>query len=242
MRFKVFSALLALALVPTLSRAATMTVTGSGTGTDGNVSAKAVFTTTDAGTLTIQLTNTLGADVFRSPGQALSDLQFTLSNAPGTLGSTSASGQLANIDKDTGKVTYVAGSPTRWLGSGGQGTFTINGSTILMSALGGGQPDHMLTPDIANGGTYTNVNKGVSNFNPSTIGTATFTLNLSGVTGTTTVSDVVFSFGTGPETFVSGGPSGGPPVPEPSTLVLTLCGLGSFGLARLRSRRQAVAA
>ena len=47
----------------------------------------------------VTLTNDLSAGVkgIRSAGQALSDLSFILSNNPGTLGNTNATGQLANL-------------------------------------------------------------------------------------------------------------------------------------------------
>lgn len=76
----------------------------------------------------VTLTNLLGASVIRSAGQALSDISFTLSNAPGTLnGRIVLSGQLGNVSS-TGVVTYVSGSPVRFLGLGppplgGTGTF-----------------------------------------------------------------------------------------------------------------------
>src|SRR5262245_13560757 len=99
--------------------AVSITLTASGTDSDGPLAASAAFTTGN-GVLSVTITNTLAASVIRSAGQTVSDLSFTLSNAPGTLGSVTASGQLANIS-DSGGVTNVAGSPTRWLGAGGQG-------------------------------------------------------------------------------------------------------------------------
>jgi hypothetical protein len=45
----------------------------------------------------VTLTDLLTPAQVRSAGQALSDLSFTLSNAPGTQGALTASGQLANI-------------------------------------------------------------------------------------------------------------------------------------------------
>src|SRR4051812_29979940 len=106
-------------LIPA-AHATTITYTTSGTGTDGALSASAAFVTS-AGQLQVTLTNTLSASVIQSAGQALSDISFTLSNAPGTLGSTTASGQEGNISS-TGVVTYTTGSPGRFIGSGG-GTF-----------------------------------------------------------------------------------------------------------------------
>jgi hypothetical protein len=209
----------------------------SGSGGDGAVSATANFVES-AGKLTITLTNTLAASEFRSAGQALSDIQFTLSNAPGTLGTMSASGQLGDIGgKDTtlGLVTYTTtgGTVARWLGAGGQGGFNISGSTITLETIGGGKPNVMIAPFIADGGIYTNANNGLQQFNPYVIGPATFTLNLSGVTAATTVTSATFSFGTGPDTFVPG-----TQVPELSTLALA--GLGALGFIGygLRRRRQ----
>ena len=145
-----------------------------------------------------------------SAGQALSDLSFTLSNAPGTQGTLTASGQLANIGAG-GTVTDVSGTPVRWIGQGppphgGSGTFTVSGNTILMEAIGGGQPSQMILPS---GGSFTNANASITGgqFNPFVVGPASFTLSFSGVTAATTVTAATFSFGTGPETFIFPVPS-----------------------------------
>lgn len=46
----------------------------------------------------------------------------------------------------------------------------------------------------------------------------------------------------GSESFVNGGPTGGPtPIPEPSTLAMALVGLGAFGFVTLRRRNRTLA-
>ena len=124
LKIKFFGGLLvavgcALALQP--AGAATATLSGTGTGNDGALGASAAFTTS-TGLLTVTLSNTLAANVIRSAGQAVSDLSFTLSNAPGTLGATTATGTFANVQwlapprRSRRESDPVAGSraPLRW--------------------------------------------------------------------------------------------------------------------------------
>jgi hypothetical protein len=211
-----------------------ITLNASGSGTDGPLSASAAFTTS-SGLLSVTITDTLAASLIRSAGQTVSDLSFTLSNAPGTLGATTATGQLANIGAD-GSVTDVSGSPLRWLGQGppppgGQGTFSILGNTITMEALGGGQPSQLLLPSST---SFTNANSSITGgqFNPFVVGPETFTLHLSGVTAATTISSATFSFGTGPETFITvPGPIAGAGLPG----LVAACG-ALLTLARRRRR------
>lgn len=248
--FLLLIALLGLALIPPSSRAEMFVA--SGTGSDGSLSASADFTF-GAGTLTVTLTNTLLNSVIRSNGQGLSDFSFTLSNAPGALGSTSASGQFGNIDGN-GKVTYASSdsrtgdtSPVRWLGVGG-GSFGINATTrtISLEAIGGGKPSQMIAPYLANGSSYTNANKGLRQMSSWLIGPATFTLHLSGVTAATTVTAATFSFGTGPDTKLTGSlvppshPTGVPDAAVPAPPSFVLLGCGSVGLAVMlvRPRRR----
>ena len=244
------AAALALLLAPVSSWAtlygASVSI-GSGTG-DCPCSASATFNVTN-GQIVVTLTNTLSIADFISAGQALSDIIFTLSDAPGTLGSTSASGQFGDID-GSGNLTYTSSdtlngntTPLRWLGQGpnppgGKGFFDITGNTITLEAIGGGQPSQMIAPFLANGGVYTSANNGVQQHNSYVIGSAEFTLALSGVTADTVVTAANFSFGTGPDVF-SGNttPVPIPEAPEPATLALIGFGLAAVGFFR-RGRKQ----
>jgi hypothetical protein len=199
------AALLASSVV---AQAALITLTASGTDADNEPLAASALFTTSAGHIQVVLTNTLAPSQIRSAGQALSDISFTLSNTPGTPGTLTASGQLGNLGAG-GVVTDTSGSPVRFIGQGppppgGTGTFTVNNATntILMEALGGGQPSQMILPSAA---AFPNANASLFNFNPSTIGAGTFELNFtgSGITAATTVSVATFSFGTGPDTFIT---------------------------------------
>nr|ACI04474.1 hypothetical protein [uncultured bacterium RM57] len=232
--FALLIAPLALTLGSNSVSASTITfVTPSGsmaTGGDGPVSASAAFTTS-AGQVMITLTNTLALSSFRDVGETISDLSFTLSNAPGTVTAATASGQQGNISS-TGLVTYTTGSPDRFIGVGSG----ISGNTITLEAIGGGKPTELIAPFLANGSIYPDTNPGIDAHNPYTIGPATFTISLTGVTSSTTINAATFSFGTGPDTFVPGTPVTTPPpptVPEPSSLLLALTGLAALGAAQV---------
>jgi hypothetical protein len=106
-----------------------------------------------------------------------------------------------------------------------------------MEAIGGGQPSQMILPA---GATYPAGNASITDgkFSPYVDGPGTFVLMLSGVTAATTITGVRFSFGTGPDTFITVGTV----VPLPGALPLFATGLVGLGLLGMRRKKGAALA
>ena len=141
MKIKLLGLLVGLSIASVATPAAALLITATGSGSDGPLSASADFTF-NTGSVTVTLSNLLSAATIRSAGQTVSDLSFRLSNPAGTLGTPTASGQLANIGSG-GSVTNVSGSPSRWLANG---HISVTGNTVSLEAIGGGQPDQLILP------------------------------------------------------------------------------------------------
>jgi hypothetical protein len=181
------------------------TTTGA-TVPDGQVSAKATFTTGD-GFITITLANTL-ADP-RSAGQLLSGLAFTVSEGEttGSLGANSAN--LRRVQR---------GGAFTDLGPGGTGwalAENVNGGLflcVLCSDLGALGPSHLIIGPPAGSGNYDSANASIGGnrpHNPFDAGTATFLVNVPGVTANSTITTATFFFSTAEGVSVGGSCSGG---------------------------------
>jgi hypothetical protein len=203
---------------------------------DGPVNAAAVFVTAD-GTLTITLSNLLADPT--SVGQNVSDLQFTLSSmTTPTLMSSSADEVPVNSDGTT--TAGGTGIDTGWgFGSFGGGLILCVICSGGVTPPGGIQPAHTMIGPPDGSGVYTSANGSIAGngpHNPFLSQTATFVIADTSITASTTVSDVVFSFGTtfGSDVPGEGGGGGGGAIPEPVSLILTGCGLAALTILRRR--------
>jgi len=203
----------------------------------GSVSASATFTTT-GGLLTITLTDLLANPT--DAGQLVSDVDFSLSDA---LSGTTTFGSSASQITINGDGTTTAGptASTGWAFGGlAGGGFTI----CVICPVGSGLSTSGPAREIIGPGPYTNANGSIAGngpHNPFLNQFATFTVANSAITANTTVSNVVFSFGTVPGVNVpgtsDGGGGGGSAVPEPTSTVLL--GSGLAGMLFFLKRRQA---
>jgi PEP-CTERM motif len=204
--------------------AAVFTTSASGTGSDGALSASAIITTL-ANSIIVSLSSGIANPT--SAGQEVSDISFSLSNTPTSLSLSTATGNLINIGPG-GVATPAGDTITHW------GT-SLTGSTVLLEAAGpaapGGKPIDLI---IGTGPLYTNANASIIEHEPSIQGTGIFTLTAMGVTPFTSISNVVFSFGTGPDTFLPGTVRA---VPEPATWAMMVVGFFGLGFIAYRRRR-----
>jgi hypothetical protein len=181
----------------------------------------------------ITLTNNLANPI--DVTQLLSDFSFSLSGTTALGSLASSSGQEITVNSNgtstLGTGTVAAG----WvLTSPSAGSYLLN-----VLGAGGAGPTHLIIGGPGAGG-YTNANGSIAGnpaHNPFLNGSATFTLNLTGVTADTTISNVMFSFGTTAGDNVPGGSGPNSTVPEPVSLSLVGGGLLALGLLRKRLPR-----
>lgn len=239
--------LLAVAALP--AQAAVITYTTPSGATQGGepVSATATFTT-GLNSLSISLSN-----LFANPTsviQNISDLDFVISTGQTTVGTGGGLTSSSATERTVGKAgkgsepnnPYTDGKapvPTGWglsenfplPFSAGTG-FTLciicpSGGTVVVAQSG--QPAHTLIgpPDGSN--FYSNANGSIAGngpHNPFLIGPVTFDLTIQGLTSLSTISAVVFSFGTTTGSNTQGCVEGQCTTQVPSIPPLTLVGLG----------------
>ena len=190
------------------------------------VSAQATFTTgTDS--ITVVLKNLQANPT--SVVQNLSDLLFTVSTGQKSGSISSSSGLERTVAKNN---TYSDGAivDTGW-------SLTTQGSSLYLNVLGTKiGPAHLIIGPPG-GATYANANGSIAGngpHNPFLAESATFVLNVPGVTSASSISAVTFSFGT-----TEGANEVVGVVPEPATLALAASGLAvMLGVAMARRRRR----
>jgi hypothetical protein len=238
---------LALALAPA-SAQADFEFTASGTSSDGPLAAEAYFTLQN-GEITLYVANLTSG--VQSQGDAISGIQFTVSAPPDTsLTLQSAAGNVLQLSNGTftqqGYQTFTA--------SGGVAANWAAQTNNNVTDIGNPSNPHYLIvgPNASFSGG------GGTNFNPYFQSTATaatdlatgpqgssvvFVLSAPGATSGSTISNVVFNFGTSPNEHTANGTGGfvSPPTtaPEPGTLVLALTGTAGLGLFAVLRRRGA---
>ncbi len=206
----------------------------------GPVSVQATFTTT-LDTLTVDVAN-----LFANPSnvtQLLSDLAFELSD--GALASavlTSSSAPTSRTVNLNGTFSDVAGGSTGWLLEANtlNGGLSAPGLRLCDLCAGAAGPSNTIIGPSDASNIYAAANNSITGngpHNPFLFGTSSdpvhFVLNVPGVTSSTTVTAVNFSFGTAEGNNVPGVPGG--TVPEPASMLLIGGGLLSLGLIRRRS-------
>jgi hypothetical protein len=222
--FSLVALILALMSTPVMATPIQTLSTGDpNTSVSGNgglpVSSKAEFTMA-IDVISITLTNTL--DNPKSVSQNLSDLgfYFTIPGAVPTGTLISSSGVERTVASN-GTYTDGSGVSTGWALSAVTGGLYLN---VLGTPVG---PEHTIIGDPNGSNVYSNANNSITGngpHNPFLAGPVTFTILAPGVTESTTISSVWFSYGTTASTSV----------PEPTTLLLL--GLGLVGVAGFRRK------
>lgn len=182
------------ALVGVTAQASTISfMTPNGTTTSGGPVQASATITTGTNSVTVVLKNWEGSET--SLAQALSDFSFTLSDPFSGVNTTVApAGSMVCL----AAATCGASTPQSWALASYSGTVVLNG-------LGAGAPEVIGPASHLNGIDQT----------------ATFVFNLTGVSGGTTASGGVFSFGSTP-VYVRGVTGLPTPPPAPVTLAAVL--------------------
>jgi len=201
---------------------------------DGPIAANSIFDI-ENGFAAITLRNELANA--RSAGQLISGLEFSFGGVVGTTSLSSSSADLIQV-QNKGSVADKGTAATGWdLGQFGAGLILC---VVCPAAIPNGSAP---SREIIGPGPYGNANPSIAGnrpHNPLLNQVGVFTIASPSITDTTTVNDVVFTFGTtfGDDRTTVGAIDPIPePVPEQGTCALLGAGLMGFAfLARRRFR------
>ncbi len=209
-----------------------------------------VFFTTNGSTLTVELVNLITNEV--TDGQSISGISFKIADSggsiPGTVTPTASgygsdsnhsNGQMIDIAPG-GAVTNAGACGSTCLGDWAASTSLAGGVASISMDSFPGAPDTISGVAASNGYPHGNPSLTNSNHQPEFEEMATFTLSgLTGLGDSSTISNVVFNFGTesGQTVAVGRGFNETTPTPEPGTLSMMFGG-ASLLLAGFWKRRR----
>jgi hypothetical protein len=201
-----------------------MTPAGATNPTDGQpVNATATFTTS-TNQIVVALNNLIVNPTADS--QNISDLLFTVSTGQttGSINQGASSGTSRTVNSNGSFTDNGTVSPSHW-------ALQTSGSQLYLNDLTGGSPTQTIIGSPGPGGTYSNANGSIAGsvHNPFLFGPVTFTLSVTGVTSSSTITAATFSFGTSAGQNVQA-------VPEPAPFSLALCLTALGGVYALRCR------
>ena len=155
---------------------------------------------------------------------------YCVANMPAAYART-ATQALTNI---TGTAVDLTGSPSSGATVAAGTPVTVDewsvlstgGASFNLTSLNGGKPDYMIVGGTVGTTFYPNGNNGIGEFNSYLQEFGTFTISGNFAAGAT-LSNISFSFGTGPETIIgAGAPDSGTTA---ALLGLAMMGLAAFG-------------
>ena len=202
MRYLLAGMVTAVAAMGSVASANSVTTTALITGSNGGAltDGTAVFTLSDNGHLTIDLTNNVANPV--SAGSLLDGITFTLAGStfnnvvPTTF---SVSGQL--IDVNLTSDTWSNATPSQISGLGANAGWTESKGDPFTLKAGNGS-DGLIIGDPNSSGLYTNANSSLgSNHQPFFQETVEFNMDIAGLTSATALSNVNFLWGTGASSY-----------------------------------------
>jgi hypothetical protein len=205
-----------------------MTPAGATVPPSSPVNATATFTTS-TNQIVVALNNLIVNPTDFS--QNISDLLFTVSTGQtsGTINQALSSGVSRTVNGNGSFTDNGTVSPNHW-------ALQTSGSQLYLNDLTGGNAIRTIIGSPGSGGTYSNANGSIAGSNPHNpflFGPVTFTLNVAGVTDSSTITAATFSFGGTAGVNVVGVVA----IPEPAPFTSTAMGLTALaGVYALRRR------